>query len=81
MLQFDAALNPSGVPGAFGWDHTPSIVPGPPVPDYSGSSPYLLMTKYNFYAGWAATGEQDRRARSGRVPGRRLDRAPRSCRK
>ena len=57
MLQFDAALNPSGVPGAFGWDHTPSIVPRSAVPGYSGSSPYLLMTKYNFYAGLGGNGE------------------------
>ena len=57
MLQFDATLNPSGVPGAFGWDHTPSIVPPSAVPGYSGSSPYLLMTKYNFYAGLGGNGE------------------------
>ena len=57
MLQFDATLNPSGVPGAFGWDHTPSIVPTSAVPGYSGSAPYLLMTKYNFYAGLGGNGE------------------------
>jgi hypothetical protein len=57
MLQFDATLNPSGVPGAFGWDHTPSIVPTTAVPGYSGPSPYLLMTKYNFYAGLGGNGE------------------------
>jgi hypothetical protein len=27
MLQFDKDLNPAGPPGAFGWDHTPSLVP------------------------------------------------------
>jgi hypothetical protein len=57
MLQFDAALNPSGVPGAFGWDHTPSVVPLSAVPGDPGSSPYLLMTKYNFYAGLGGNGE------------------------
>jgi len=57
MLQFDATLNPSGVPGAFGWDHTPSIVPTSAIPGYSGPSPYLLMTKYNFYAGLGGNGE------------------------
>jgi hypothetical protein len=51
LVQFDSALNPSGVPGAFGWDDTPSLVPAAAVPGYGGTSPYLLMTKYNFYAG------------------------------
>jgi hypothetical protein len=57
MLQFSATLNPSGVPGAFGWDHTPSLVPVSAMPDYTGSSSYLLMTKYNFYAGLGGNGE------------------------
>jgi hypothetical protein len=57
MLQFSATLNPSGVPGAFGWDHTPSLVPPSAVPGYTGSSTYLLMTKYNFYAGLGGNGE------------------------
>ena len=56
MFQFDAALNPAGAPGAFGWDHTPSLVPAAAAPSYVGSSPYLLMCKYNFYAG-IGTGE------------------------
>ena len=51
MLQFDAALNPAGPPGAFGWDDTPSVVPAASVPAYAGPSSYLLMTKYNFYTG------------------------------
>ena len=51
MLQFDADLVPSGVPGGFGWDTTPSVVPASMVPSYAGTSPYLLMTKYNYYAG------------------------------
>jgi hypothetical protein len=50
MLQFDASLTPSGVPGGFGWDDTPSLVPTSAVPSYAGSAPYLLMTKYNYYA-------------------------------
>src|SRR5262249_46866515 len=45
MLQFDASLNPAGVPGAFGWDDTPSVVPAASVPAYAGPSSYLLMTK------------------------------------
>ena len=56
MLQFDAALDPAGAPGAFGWDVTPSVVPASAVPGYGGTSSYLLMTKYNFYAG-RGTGE------------------------
>ncbi len=52
MLQFDADLVPAGVPGAFGWDHTPSLVPVSAVPSYAGPSTYLIMCKYNFYAGW-----------------------------
>lgn len=51
LLQFDAALVPSGAPGSFGWDDTPSIVPLTCVPSYAGAAPYLLMTKYNYYAG------------------------------
>ena len=51
MLQFDSLLVATGAPGAFGWDHTPSLVPAAAVPGYAGSSPYLIMTKYNFYIG------------------------------
>jgi hypothetical protein len=51
LLQFSGDLSQStGVPGAFGWDDTVSIVPAPMVPSYQGSSSYLLMTKYNNYA-------------------------------
>jgi hypothetical protein len=57
MLQFDADLNVAGVSGAFGWDHTPSLVPLAAVPGYVGSAPYLIMTKYNFYAGTGGNGE------------------------
>ena len=51
LLHFDAALATSKVPGSFGWDNTASIVPAAMVPSYGGGSPYLLMTKYNNYAG------------------------------
>jgi hypothetical protein len=51
MLHFDAALTQTKIPGAFGWDDTPSIVPRAMVPSYTGTSNYLLMTKYNNYGG------------------------------
>jgi len=51
LLHFNASLAPAGAPGSFGWDTTPSIVPATMVPSYSGGSSYLLMTKYNNYAG------------------------------
>jgi len=47
LLHFDATLTQKKLPGAFGWDSTPSIVPSNAVPSYTGSSPYLLLTKYN----------------------------------
>jgi hypothetical protein len=51
LLHFGALLAPVPVPGGFGWDDTASIVPAAMVPSYTGSSSYLLMTKYNNYAG------------------------------
>ena len=51
LLHFDGTLSQSKIPGAFGWDDTASIVPAPLVASYTGSSTYLLMTKYNNYAG------------------------------
>ncbi len=51
LLHFDAALSTSKVPGAFGWDDTASIVPASMVPSYTGTSSYLLMSKYNNYLG------------------------------
>jgi hypothetical protein len=51
LLHFDATLAARLVPGGFGWDDTASIVPASMVPSYAGSSSYLLMTKYNNYAG------------------------------
>ena len=49
LLHFDSTLTQSKEFGAFGWDDTASIVPAAMVPSYHGSSPYLLMTKYNNY--------------------------------
>jgi hypothetical protein len=50
MLHFDSTLTRAKYAGAFGWDDTPSIVPASAVPSYSGTSTYLLLTKYNNYA-------------------------------
>jgi hypothetical protein len=50
MLHFNASLSLTKTPGAFGWDDTASVVPTTMVPSYTGTSPYLLMTKYNDYA-------------------------------
>ncbi|MEY2547064.1 MAG: hypothetical protein QOG48_2181 [Verrucomicrobiota bacterium] len=58
LLQFSADLSQSpGVPGAFGWDDTASIVPASLVASYHGSSAYLLMTKYNNYAAGGGDGK------------------------
>jgi hypothetical protein len=51
MMHFDATLATPKIPGSFGWDDTASIVPAAMVASYTGSSPYLLMTKYNNYGG------------------------------
>jgi hypothetical protein len=51
LLHFNSDLSQTLIPGAFGWDDTASVVPSFMVPSYQGSSSYLLMTKYNYYAG------------------------------
>ncbi len=50
LLHFDATLTQAKTPGSFGWDDTASIVPSAAVPSYTGTSSYLLMSKYNNYA-------------------------------
>lgn len=60
LLQFNAVLASSGMPGGFGWDDTASVVPASMVASYRGASPYLLMVKYNNYLG-AGTGDGDNR--------------------
>lgn len=49
LLHFDSTLATQKPTGAFGWDVTPSLVPAAAVPSYTGTSKYLLMTKYNHY--------------------------------
>jgi hypothetical protein len=51
MLHFNAALTQAKIPGSFGWDDTASVVPSNLVPSYSGASSYLILVKYNNYAG------------------------------
>ena len=50
LLHFSGDLTQQKTAGAFGWDDTASIVPAAMVASYTGSSTYLLMTKYNNYA-------------------------------
>ena len=51
LLHFNSDLTQQKIPGSFGWDDTPSIVPASVVSSYHGTSTYLLMSKYNNYAG------------------------------
>jgi hypothetical protein len=62
LLQFDASLNPVGVPGSFGWDVSPSVIPASMVPSYTGTSTYLLAQKYNNYLGAGSGDGQNRLA-------------------
>ena len=49
LLHFDSTLSQTKTPGAFGWDTTASLVPASIVQSYTGTSLYLVMTKYNNY--------------------------------
>lgn len=51
LLHFDKTLATQKTFGSFGWDNTPSLIPSSLVPSYLGVSPYLIVTKYNNYAG------------------------------
>jgi hypothetical protein len=59
MMHFDKMLTTRKICGAFGWDDTASVVPASLVPSYTGTSSYLILTKYNNYAdpGVSADGE------------------------
>jgi autotransporter-associated beta strand protein len=57
MEHFSANLSVTKPTGGFGWDDTASIVPASMVPSYHGTSSYLIMTKYNNYAGTGGNGQ------------------------
>jgi hypothetical protein len=49
LLHYNATLTQTKTPGSFGWDNTVSVLPARAVPGYRGTSPYLLVSKYNNY--------------------------------
>ena len=51
LLHYNATLTQAKTPGSFGWDNTVSVLPARAVPGYHGTSPYLLVSKYNNYLG------------------------------
>jgi autotransporter-associated beta strand protein len=59
MEHYNANLSVTKTPGGFGWDDTASIVPASMVPSYHGTSSYLIMTKYNNYAGTGGNGQNE----------------------
>lgn len=62
MLHFNATLSVEKTPGAFGWDDTASVVPATMVKSYHGNSSYLILTKYNNYAGLGTGNGQNKLA-------------------
>jgi hypothetical protein len=57
MLEhYSGDLSQRFTPGSFGWDETVSIVPASLVPSYTGTSDYLIFSKYNDYKQAAGTG-------------------------
>jgi len=51
LLHFNSTLATEKIPSSFGWDDAASIIPTYMVDSYTGTSDYLIMTKYNNYAG------------------------------
>ncbi len=49
LLHYNATLTQTKTPGSFGWDNTVSVLPARAVPGYHGTSPYLVVSKYNNY--------------------------------
>lgn len=56
LMHYDQTLTQTKPLGAFGWDHTPSVVKASLVPSYQGASKYLLLCKYNNYVGAGGDG-------------------------
>jgi hypothetical protein len=57
LLHYNATLTQTKTPGSFGWDNTVSVLPARAVPGYRGTSPYLLVSKYNNYLGIGPYGD------------------------
>jgi hypothetical protein len=57
LLHYNATLTQTKIPGSFGWDDTVSVLPARAVPRYHGTSPYLLVTKYNNYYAFGPHGD------------------------
>jgi hypothetical protein len=57
LLHFNAGLTLQKITGSFGWDSTVSLIPASSVPSYTGSSPYLVVSKYNNYDGLGPHGD------------------------
>jgi hypothetical protein len=51
LLHYNATLTRTKIPGSFGWDNTVSVLPASAAPRYHGTSPYLLVSKYNNHLG------------------------------
>lgn len=57
LLHYNANLTRASAPGSFGWDNTVAVLPATAVPRYHGTSPYLLVSKYNNYLGLPPQGD------------------------